>query len=263
MNLKIPLKNYYEILSLDPSCSSEEIKCAFRQQVALSHPDKVSHLSPEIQALASLRTAELTEAYTVLRNESRRSDYNRELEKVIRTGASTRGQEKEKRCANDHPETAVTEPEVSEFLRSMALERLESAVKQTLSGGARPMPMEGFDASYTNHRKWNVLSAGKRFAYLLALVLPCIDSSAVRDGWTRALKIGRMASGDIYLFFMGAKIGDANSLSSTILELQRQNHQKTEATLFAIPININSFNVLMPLNAPDLLRDIVKAMRMA
>src|SRR5215213_4482207 len=67
------------MLEIPPSSSIEEIKRAFRLQIARYHPDKVQHLGQEFQAMAAERAAALTEAYRILSNEERRADYDRSI----------------------------------------------------------------------------------------------------------------------------------------------------------------------------------------
>jgi hypothetical protein len=55
-------KNYYDLPEIPPNGTSDEIKRAFRQQIARYHPDKVQHLGQEFQNMAADRAAELTEA---------------------------------------------------------------------------------------------------------------------------------------------------------------------------------------------------------
>ena len=62
------MKSHYDVLGLDPSSDPEVIKKAFRREIARYHPDKVSHLGPEFQAMAATKAAELTTAYTTLSN---------------------------------------------------------------------------------------------------------------------------------------------------------------------------------------------------
>src|SRR5436309_4088428 len=71
------LKDYYALLEIAPTSSADEVKRAFRQQIAMYHPDKVQHLGKEFQAMAAERAAALTEAYRVLSHEGRRADYDR------------------------------------------------------------------------------------------------------------------------------------------------------------------------------------------
>src|SRR5437660_12091148 len=65
------------MLSLQPSASPEEIKKAFRAEIARYHPDKVQHLGKEFQEMAATRAAQLTEAYRTLTNPELRSEYDR------------------------------------------------------------------------------------------------------------------------------------------------------------------------------------------
>src|SRR5947208_3067795 len=45
--------------------------------MARYHPDKVQHLGKEFQAMAAERAAELTEAYRILSDDTRRAEYDR------------------------------------------------------------------------------------------------------------------------------------------------------------------------------------------
>src|SRR5437867_2598002 len=72
-------KNHYDVLEVAPTAPADEIKRAFRAQIALYHPDKVQHLGKEFQEMAAGRATALTEAYRVLSNESHRADYDRAL----------------------------------------------------------------------------------------------------------------------------------------------------------------------------------------
>jgi len=61
-----PLRNYYQLLALDASASAEDVKKAFRREIAKYHPDKVQHLGQEFQAMAAALAADLTEAHRIL-----------------------------------------------------------------------------------------------------------------------------------------------------------------------------------------------------
>ena len=73
------MKSHYDVLGLDPSSDPEVIKKAFRREIARYHPDKVSHLGPEFQAMAATKAAELTTAYTTLSNATTRAAYDAAL----------------------------------------------------------------------------------------------------------------------------------------------------------------------------------------
>jgi curved DNA-binding protein CbpA len=73
----VEFKNYYELLEIAPTAPADEVKKAFRLQIARYHPDKVQHLGKEFQNMAAHRAAELTEAYRILSDEGRRAEYDR------------------------------------------------------------------------------------------------------------------------------------------------------------------------------------------
>ena len=50
---------FYQLLSLESSASADDIKKAFRAEIARYHPDKVQHLGKEFQEIAATRAAQL------------------------------------------------------------------------------------------------------------------------------------------------------------------------------------------------------------
>src|SRR3990167_244272 len=69
-------RSYYELLGVASSAPVEEIKRAFRREIAKYHPDKVQHLGREFQEIAAVKAAELTQAYKTLCDESLRTEYD-------------------------------------------------------------------------------------------------------------------------------------------------------------------------------------------
>jgi len=57
----------YQVLGISRSASQEEIKLVYKQLAGKYHPDKVSHLGQEFQALAEKRFKDIQEAYEALR----------------------------------------------------------------------------------------------------------------------------------------------------------------------------------------------------
>src|SRR5438128_10969238 len=64
------------MLDVPASASVDEIKRAFRREIAKYHPDKVQHLGKEFQEIAAIKAAELTQAYKTLTDESLRAEYD-------------------------------------------------------------------------------------------------------------------------------------------------------------------------------------------
>lgn len=67
----MPVKDHYRVLNISPTASAEEIKKAFRKLALLHHPDKANGNIASIE-----RYAEIQEAYGVLSDRKKRSDYH-------------------------------------------------------------------------------------------------------------------------------------------------------------------------------------------
>lgn len=72
------MKNYYEILEVNPKASREVIEKAYRVLVRKYHPDLYNG---EKQQYAEKKTKEINEAYKILSDEFLREQYDTELEK--------------------------------------------------------------------------------------------------------------------------------------------------------------------------------------
>jgi len=59
---------YRDVLGLSEAAGEQEIRAAYRSQLAKYHPDKVTHLGDEFYELASIRTKEIIQAYDYLMN---------------------------------------------------------------------------------------------------------------------------------------------------------------------------------------------------
>ena len=57
----------YEILGIASSASSETIQAAYRARMKEYHPDKVTHLGPELRELAHRKAQDIQRAYQQLR----------------------------------------------------------------------------------------------------------------------------------------------------------------------------------------------------
>ena len=67
---KAKVSSAHDLLGVARHASPEEIKQAYRQAMAQNHPDKVAHLSDELQAVAQKKTREIKEAYEELMKRS-------------------------------------------------------------------------------------------------------------------------------------------------------------------------------------------------
>ncbi|MCX8013934.1 MAG: DnaJ domain-containing protein [Rectinema sp.] len=85
------MKNYYEILGVNPDSTPQDIKSAFRRQAKRLHPDMHSSegASKEKEPSATLRESAMRlilEAYKILSDAEKRRAYDRDLKKRERDG---------------------------------------------------------------------------------------------------------------------------------------------------------------------------------
>jgi len=69
------LIDYYEVLGVEPCCSTQELKKSFRKKAKELHPDLGNNNSSSDDAAMKL----LIKAYTVLSNPEKRREYDREI----------------------------------------------------------------------------------------------------------------------------------------------------------------------------------------
>src|SRR6266496_3557692 len=155
-------KTFYQLLEIPPAATGDEIKRAFRIQIARYHPDKVQHLGREFQDLAAERAAELTEAYRILSDEQRRASYDGRLASAGQTSAgiadrgspsrNAAGQAAPAAVAPTEPVRAANEPFSRErATRDQVVRRATfGRVRQALEtvGGYEPSDARGFDVAW-------------------------------------------------------------------------------------------------------------------
>src|ERR1700685_310378 len=81
-------ETYYTVLNVKETASPAEIKTAYRDLIKQVHPDTIANLAPFLRKIAEDKAKEITEAYGVLSNPSKRQDYDRQLAAYRRQSAS-------------------------------------------------------------------------------------------------------------------------------------------------------------------------------
>jgi curved DNA-binding protein CbpA len=270
----VAFTNFYELLGIPPAASQEEVKQAFRLQIARYHPDKVQHLGKEFQEMAAGRAAELTQAYRVLSNKADRAEYDHLLANTPNALVSETPTS-EPQAVNVNAETSAgpstTEFEDAkgpqflqerlsrdEFVRTATISRFRHAL-------ARADPeydeakARGFDIAWVPKPKLFTRGKGPR---LLGQCVTRVDGPAVAEAWARAGKWGEVerTNDDICVFLMGSSMAPLEELARAIAE-QRRRARGRRITL--IPVDARNWDAHVPTDAPTVAKNLLARLREA
>ncbi len=271
------LKNYYELLEIAPAASAEEVKRAFRAQIARYHPDKVQHLGKEFQAMAANRAAELTEAYRILSDEGRRAEYDQAVADVggqtsppvaaappPHGGDAPPAPEARSAAAPPPPTPGREVPRGAqfkqerasrdEFVRKATMSRLRSAL-EAVGGGYGEEEVRGFDIVCVPKSK---LFAKNKNPRLLGRFVSRVDREAVADAWTQAMKLGTPKDEEVCVLLMGTSLAPAGELAGEIAD-QRRKARGLRLTL--IPVDARVWDAHMPFDAPPIAKTLLTRLK--
>jgi len=272
----VALKNYYELLEIPPTSTADEVKRAFRQQIARYHPDKVQHLGKEFQNMAADRAAELTEAYRILSDEGRRGDYDRAVADA--GGQVSRAAPPPQQASAAEPAAGQSEPPPpsgagaeagqgaqfrqerasrDEFVRKATMSRLRQALEAVGAGGYDESKVPGFDIACVPKSKLFARSKNPR---LLGRFISNLDREAVADAWKEAAKWGAAEKEDVCVLLMGTSLAPAGDLAGEIA-LQRKKQPRRGSNLTLIPVDARVWDAHMPFDAPVIAKTLLARLK--
>ena len=250
------MKDYYALLSVAPDATADDIKRAFRREIARYHPDKVIHLGQEFQTMAAERATDLTEAYRVLTDPKLRSVYDGKRGHTRRTEWVP--------PETGHPERPATAPPPppppksapgegrDTFMRRAALSRFRAAVEKAVEG-VTSMPARGFEASY--------LVSGKRTLFGKPVAERVMTSYIGNVTAVEVSNLGQQAlaaRGDatsVTVFALGDKFGSGPEISAAIAGLRKK--VPAGVALVVVPVDVRDWTAMMPKDASANARAIV------
>jgi DnaJ-like protein len=272
------VKNYYQLLEIQPEAPADAVKRAFRQQIARYHPDKVQHLGHEFQAMAADRAAELTEAYRILSDPASRAEYDRLLSASAGLGsprAPAAASPPPPAPAPPPPEAPAPTPVPDEsetvpladviredrargdaFVRRAALGRLRLALEQMMGNDFEQPSVRGFDLAIVPKPKLFGRSRGPR---LLVRFVPCVDAATVADAWAAALKWHVSEPQDVCVLLIGATMATARELAEAIAQQRRRPTRGPKVML--VPIDARDWRAHMPTDTPEAVRVLLDGLR--
>jgi len=263
-------KTYYDLLEIPPTSSLDEVKRAFRLQIARYHPDKVHHLGKEFQEMAAERAAELTEAYRILTDEAKRAEYD---QSIAAGGGQVPPAPRPSAAAPTDappaapPRRAPEEPAVplgkqftqerasrDEFVRKATVNRVRQAL-DAVGGGYDETEVRGFDIACVPKNRMFGRSKNPR---LLGRFVSTLDREAVADAWLQAAKWGDSAKDDVCVLLMGTSLAPAGELAG---EIANQRRRSRGAKLTLIPVDASIWSAHMPLDAPDIAKSLIARLK--
>jgi hypothetical protein len=270
------VKNHYQLLGVEPRAQAEEIKRAFRREIARYHPDKVQHLGPEFQEIAATRAAELTEAYRILMDAILRRTYDEGLEAAPadagpppRPAAAVpshrpieRPQESRsspvRPAPAEEPCLGFAQQRVtgSDIVRKAAIAKLRQAL-DGVRGSAAPVAVTGFDVAYVMKPRTSMFRKADPQVRLLARFVLQVDGAAVEEAWPLAVKSGPF-EGVTCLMLLGSGVAPSRELSAAVA---RQRRKARSAGPVIVPVDVRDWEALFPPEAPEVVRQVVHRLR--
>ena len=267
-------KPFYELLEVASDAPADEIKRAFRREIAKYHPDKVQHLGKEFQEIAANKAAELTRAYKTLTDPASRADYDAD---------GDAGEAAPQRPASPPPPPSSA-PATSESAARPAAEPAPpsgtSVFQQDRMGAndlvQRATVMRFRTALTTEFHSWEEFSlpgfqvtCTPKAAFwslklpprVLGRFVPQVDGPALTETWTMASKIQRDSQRELcIIFLMGPAIAPAGELAAAINESRRR---PTTTKLLMVPVNTRTWTAHVPTDAPPLVKSLLTRLKSA
>ena len=258
-------KTFYQLLEIVPSASADEIKRAFRIQIARYHPDKVQHLGQEFQAMAAERAAELTEAYRILSDEQRRASYDGTLASQGQTSAGLAGQGSPSRnaagraapVAPTEPVRAAHEPFSRErATRDQVVRRATfGRVRQALEtvGGYEPSDARGFDVAWLPKGRLFGFGKGPRLA---GRMVARVDRDSIAGAWSDARQWA--GTDHVCVFLMGTDLATPGELARAIAGERRL---AGNSRVTVIPVDAGTWDAHLPVDAPVVVKMVLERLK--
>lgn len=255
-------RTHYELLDLPRTASPDDVKRAFRREIARYHPDKVQHLGTEFQEIAAAKAADLTQAYRTLSDPALRVEYDATLDCA---GGEHPGREP---CRPAEPETestaaaaqagdtdgesgrgagsAFTEDRAgaSDLVRRAIGVRFRQALEDQF-GRWQATDVDGFDIACVPQKAGVFGQAPPR---VLVRCVPDVNGPAVVEAWRMAARMREDRHRDLCVFLVGPSLAPVSELAEAISE-QRGKRMPGGAKLTLVPVDARKWRAHVPADA--------------
>jgi curved DNA-binding protein CbpA len=258
------LKNYYDMLSVGRQAPADEIKKAFRREIARYHPDKVQHLGPEFQEMASSIAADLTEAYRILMDPALRAKYDAEADAPRMPPPPP-----PPRPAGDVPpppppvDPPPSPPPPSrssagvDFVRRASLSKMKNAIADVL-GNAEALTAYGFDLAILTRPRKGLFRKVEESICLVIKFVPFVDAAAISDVWLPASKVRAPGADGCAVLLLGQGVAPARDLAAAVSELRRKSRG---AGPLIVPVDVRDWDALFPPETPAAVRSLIQRLK--
>jgi hypothetical protein len=234
------VKTHYDVIGIEQAAEVDEVKRAFRREIARYHPDKVQHLGTEFQEIAATRAAALTEAYRVLMDTQLRERYDAALQQPLGPPAVVRS-------SRDHGE-AVS------FVRRAVSARLTEAV---VAGGGTMVTAAGFDWVFQFKGARSLFRKAEPSVRVAVRIVSTVDAAAINEAWPIAVRLS--AEGEtLCLMMLGSGMAPARDLSVAVTELRKKTRR---AAPVVVPVDVRDWDALLPAETPAAVRVLLDRLR--
>ena len=263
------MKNYYALLSVEPSATSADIKRAFRLEIARYHPDKVQHLAKEFQEMAAVRAAELTEAYRILMNGELRAEYDRQLRIATATASPVAPPVVEPPVTPASKVSAESPPPPphrpaslfaeerntkDEYVRKATLGRIRKIVADEL-GSIAEIQVRGFDLVFTTSARSRLFGSRQPVPNFFVRLVRDVNGAAIRETWSMAQRARGTETGEACV----ALLGPVTSVREVADAVSRLKHRSGRpSSLLLVPVDIRDWSAQVPDNAPKICKVILQ-----
>lgn len=263
------MKNYYDLLSVPRDAPVDDIKKAFRREIARYHPDKVQHLGAEFQEMAAGIAADLTEAYRILMDAPLRAKYDADLD-VGRRGSAAVPPARPAPTPSPSPAPPqASEPSPRpapkqrsagfEFVRRASLSKVKQAAAEVLAE-SEPLPVHGFDLALVVRPKKGLFRRADESVCLVVKFVPFVDAAAVADVWLPAAKVRAPGAHSCVLLLLGQGVAPESDLAAAVTDLRRKSRGGGP---LLVPVDVRDWGALFPPETPGSVRSLIQRLREA
>jgi hypothetical protein len=272
---------YYELLDLPRTASFEDVKRAFRREIAKYHPDKVQHLGAEFQEIAASKAAVLTQAYKTLGDPDARAEYDARIAHLAPEPAAPKADSPEPRearppapedAASPTPadtdwrpvetptfiESAETGRDAGEVLRRATVVRFRHALEAEF-GPHDQSTVTGFDVACAPAKAGFFAKHPPR---VLGRVVSQVDAAAIAETWGLAARTHVNQQRDVCVFVVGPVVAPAGELAAAIKK-ERAKPAPAGGRMVVVPVNSRNWHAHIPMDAPPVVKSLVERLKSA